>query len=301
MGGVFGGFGGGNQGSSGATGWSPSMDKHGTGELHIPLMWVRNVKAEFCLGCIGMDERRFCRSTACNIVSHWKCWHVLECQEGYYIPTSGQKFPRQPSTFKTPLLDVSLLTLEVRAVVTDTGDAGRKTTSEWEEFILQAKVAWHIFQEAARRGHGAGIRKGSNEDDALRKSGISLGDPGLFTFKEPPTFGVLNFGSDVKGGQEGETTDPNLQEIRAAIEELDQKMEAAMGMIKEDQVGIMDQMWMSIQRLGNAANSVKARMQGIEDVVGNAEAALDKHTLADLSKGLLVALGQLDATANPDI
>ncbi len=125
----------------------------------------------------------------------------------------------------------------------------------------------------------------------MSKSGISLRDSGLFTFKDPPTFGVLNFGSDVKGGQEGETTDPNLHEIRAAIEELDQKMEVAMGMIKEDQVRIMDHLWVSIQRLGNAANSVKVRMQGIEDVVGNAEAVLDKHTLADLSKGLLVALG----------
>ncbi len=74
-----------------------------------------------------------------------------------------------------------------------------------------------------------------------------------------------------------------------------------MGTIKEDQVGIMDHLWVFIQRLGNAANSVKARMQGIEDVIGNTEAVLDKHTLEDLSKGLLVALGRLDATANLDI
>jgi hypothetical protein len=82
-------------------------------------------------------------------MSHCKRWHVLECQEGYYITTVGQKFQLQPSAFRTPFLDASHLTPEVRAIVTDTGEAGMKMTCEWEEFIMQAKVAWHVFQEAA--------------------------------------------------------------------------------------------------------------------------------------------------------
>ncbi len=42
-------------------------------------------------------------------------------------------------------------------------------------------------------------------------------------------------------------------------------------------------------------------MQGIEDVVGDAEAVLDEHTLGDLSDGLLMAHGRIDATEIPDI
>ena len=161
----------------------------------IPLVLVRNDKEEFCLGCIGADKRRFCRSTVCNIMSHRKRRCELECQEGYYIPTIGAKFPRQPSTFRTPFLDASQLTPDVRVVVTDTGEHGSKTTNKWEEFIMQAKVAWHVSLDAAwRRGQEAGIHKGLNEDDASSKSMISLPDePGFYTFTDRPTFGNLKF------------------------------------------------------------------------------------------------------------
>jgi hypothetical protein len=283
--------------------WSPSTDRHAHGKLRcISLILVRNDKEEFCLGCIGTEECCFCRRSLCNIMSHHKRWYKLEFQEGYYIPTVGHKFPRKPSAFKTPFVDALRMTPEGRAVVTDMGENGMKTTSKWEEFIMQAKVAWHVSQVAAQRGQGAGILEGSNKDDASSKSTISLPNkPGFFTFKDAPTFRNLEFGTDGEGVPEGKSTDPTLLEIGSAIEELDQKMQAAMGTIREDQLGIMDHLWTSILRLGSAAHLVKARMQGIEDVAGNAEAVLDKHTLGDLSKGFLMALEQLDATATPDI
>ncbi len=119
--------------------------------------------------------------------------------------------------------------------------------------------------------------------------------PGAYTFTDGPSFGNLKFRSDGKDDKEGRSTPKPtllLLEIDAAIEELDQKMQAAMETIREDQVGIMDHLWMSILRLSSAARSVKkARIQGIEDVVGNAKAVLDEHTLGDLSEGLLMALG----------
>ena len=110
------------------------------------------------------------------------------------------------------------------------------------------------------------------------------------------------FGFDGEDDTEVKSTpNPTLLEIRVAIAEIDQKMQVVMRTIREDQVGIMDHLWVSFLRLSSAACSVKARMQGIEDVAGNAEAVLDEHTLGDLSKGLLMALGQLDATEIPDI
>jgi hypothetical protein len=168
------------------------------------------------------------------------------------------------------------LTPEVRAIVTSTRDQGLKTTIEWEEFIMQAQLAWHAFLEAARRKRqGSGISERSNKDDASSKSMVSLiNEPGLYKFTDGPIFGNLKFGA---GGEYGEDeAKPTLLEIRAAIAELDQKMQAAMGMIREDQAGIMDHLWGSMMRLSSAACSVKARMQGMEDVVGNAEAVLDE-------------------------
>jgi len=156
---------------------------------------------------------------------------------------------------------------------------------------MQAQLAWHASLEAARRkGQGLGISKGSNEDDVSSKLMVSLlNEPGLYKFTDGPIFGNLKFGA---GGEDGEDeAKPTLLEIGAAIAELDQKMHAAMGTIREDQAGIMDHLWGSMMR-----RSVKARMQGMEDVVGDAKVVLDEQKLGDLSKGLMMVLGHFDAS-----
>ena len=72
-------------------------------------------------------------------------------------------------------------------------------------------------------------------------------EPGAYTFTDGLTFGNLNFGSNGNDDKEGRSTpNPTLLEIGATIEELDQKMQAAMEIIREDQVGIMDHLWVSI-------------------------------------------------------
>ena len=107
-------------------------------------------------------------------------------------------------------------------------------------------------------------------------------------------FGNLKFGA---GGEDGEDeAKPTLLETGAAIVELDQKMQAAMGTIREDQAGIMDHLCGSMLCLSSAACLVKARMQSTEGVVGNAKAVLYEQNLGDLSKGLMMALGHFDAS-----
>ena len=121
-----------------------------------------------------------------------------------------------------------------------------------------------------------------------------LNEPGLYNFTNGPIFGNLKFGS---GGEDGEDeAKPTLLEIGAAIAELDQKMQAAMRTIREDHAGIMDHLWGSMMCLSSAACSVKARMQGTEDVVGDVEAVLDEQNLGDLSEGLMMALGRFYAS-----
>ena len=161
---------------------------------------------------------------------------------------------------------------------------------------MQAQLAWHTSLEAARKkGQGSGISEGSNEDDVYSESMVSLLDePGLYKFTDGPIFGNLKFGA---GGEDGEDeAKPTLLEIGAAIAELDQKMQVAMGTIREDQNGIMNHLWGSLMRLSSAARSGQERMQGMEDVVGDTEAVLDEHNLGDLSEGLMMALGRVDAS-----
>ena len=154
-GGVVGGGGGGIVGFGGPVGaaWSPSTDQHAIGESRcFSLIRITNDTSEFCLGCIGSDECWFCRSTACNTVSHKKRRYELACQEGFYIPTEGQFAMRPQCAFRSPFIDAARMTPEVQHVVTATGDEGIKTMHEWEEFILAASMSWHVFQESQSRG-----------------------------------------------------------------------------------------------------------------------------------------------------
>ena len=156
---------------------------------------------------------------------------------------------------------------------------------------MQAQLAWHASLEAARRkGQGSGISEGSNKGNVSSEPMVSLLDePGLYKLTDGPIVGNLKFGA---GGEDGEDeAKPTLLEIGAAIAELDQKMHAAMGTIREDQAGIMDHLWVSMMR-----RLLKARMQGMEDVVGDAKAVLDEQNLGDLSEGFMMALGHFDAS-----
>ncbi len=68
-----------------------------------------------------------------------------------------------------------------------------KTMSGWKEFILQANMAWHSFQEEEWR-RVQGIHKGLDKDGSSR-SGIYLPDePGMFKFVElHQVFGDIEF------------------------------------------------------------------------------------------------------------
>ena len=51
--------------------WTSSGDRHAIGESKcFPLLKVVKDTSKFCLGCIGLDSRQFCWSTACRVVLH---------------------------------------------------------------------------------------------------------------------------------------------------------------------------------------------------------------------------------------
>ena len=113
-------------------------------------------------------------------MKHKKRPHDLGCQEGYYISAVFAKSSQATQAFRTPFLDASKMTPEVRAIVTSMKDQGLKTTIEWEEFIMQAQLTWHASLDAARRKEqGSGISEGSKEDDASSESMVSLPDERL--------------------------------------------------------------------------------------------------------------------------
>jgi hypothetical protein len=236
------------------------------------LIKITNDMAAFCLGCIRTDEQRFCWSTVCFIVAHRKRKYGLDCQEGYFIPTRPHKSFWQPSAFRTPFLDAARLTDEVKLVVMGSGDLWWKTTSKWEEFIVQAEITWHAQMVEERRGlWGLGIRKGLDKDNAsgMSKSGIYLPDePSKYMFCEPPIFGEIKFVAKKEAGEDaddpkGESED-EVEEVRRAVMVLDAKLRDLVDTARANQFGIMDHLWGSITRHGLSLDFLDSRLRGLE-------------------------------------
>ncbi len=245
------------------------------------------------------------------MVAHKKRRYKLNCQEGYYTPMASQRSLHQPSAFRAPFLDASRMTPEVRALVTAPGEAGMKTTREWEECILQANVAWHAFQEEEARGvHG--IHEGSDKDGSST-SGIYLPDePNTFVFMEPQVFGDVKFKTELPKREEKaidyctdedkeEDICKELDKLRMVIKQLNSKLHLLVVLVKTDQVGMLNHLWASILRLGQAYDALHARTRGVEQDLGDSLDVLDEFNLSDLSKGVMRALTQAipQAGSNP--
>jgi len=105
-------------------------------------------------------------------MSHRKKKHDLGCKEDWFIPThSTGAFGTGPTCFLTPFLDDARLTDDIKAYLnTKNNTSWWKTTAEWEEFMMQAEVAWHAHlveeQRRAARRNAGGILEGSDEDDS---------------------------------------------------------------------------------------------------------------------------------------
>ncbi len=143
-------------------------------------------------------------------MSHRKKKHDLGCKEGWFIPThSTGAFGTGPSCFLTPFLDDARLTDDIKAYLNNRNNTSWwKTTAEWEDFMMQAEVAWHAQlveeqRKAARRSAG-GILEGSDEDDsASTNSGLILNnDPSKYVLENPPQFGNLGQELEPKGQEE---------------------------------------------------------------------------------------------------
>jgi hypothetical protein len=107
--------------------------------------------------------------------AHKKTRFDKGCDAGYFIAT--RRASSLLAAFRAPFLDAAKLTEEVRAIVEDQGPDGERTTRQWEEFMVEAKVAWRVLEEERdRRQAGGIIREGSDEDEETKDQAVNLPD-----------------------------------------------------------------------------------------------------------------------------
>jgi len=105
---------------------------------------------------------------------HKKQRFNMGCDAGYFISTRHAN--RLLAAFREPFLDAAKLTDEVKAIVTNQGPDGEKTTRKWEDFMFDAKVAWRVLEEERGGRQARIIREGSDEDEETKDEAVDLLD-----------------------------------------------------------------------------------------------------------------------------
>jgi hypothetical protein len=85
----------------------------------------------------------FCCSDVCNVKSHTKKFR-MGCDGGWFIATKSQVLTGKPTAFIAPFLDSEKITEDMLSVLKN--PRIRKTTAEWEVFILEAQEEWADFE-----------------------------------------------------------------------------------------------------------------------------------------------------------
>jgi len=281
--GGLGGVGGGGE----EVGWRPSTDANNIGKSRsIHLVLVKNTNSKICFGCIGTDERRFCRSPQCTTKAHKKTRFDMGCDAGYFIAT--RRASSLLAAFRAPFLDAAKLTEEVRAIVEDQGPAGERTTRQWEEFMVEAKVAWRVLEEERdRRQAGGIIREGSDEDGETKDQAFDLPDtPSEYEWEDGISIEEVTFKAEETEDEEV----PAIMELREAVRELSQKQNLMAKASRLDALGSMDYLWKSIARLGVALEVSNKSVRFVREELGDISELHAEHGVYDVCEGVTLAL-----------
>jgi hypothetical protein len=68
----------------------------------------------------------------------------MGCDGGWFIATKSQVLTGKPTAFIAPFLDLAKITEDMLSALKK--PLTRKTTVEWEVFILEAQEEWAVFK-----------------------------------------------------------------------------------------------------------------------------------------------------------
>ena len=73
--------------------------------------------------------------------------------------------------------------------------------------------------------------------------------------------------------------------------------------VRTDQIGMMDHLWLSIQKLGAAIKAVRARLQSVEEDIGDTSDLFEDLAVGGLCEGVVRALtlSSANAAAPPEL
>ncbi len=136
----------------------------------------------------------------------------MGCNAGYFISTRHAS--HLLAAFREPFLDAAKLTNEARAIVTDQGPDGEKTTCEWEKFMVDAKVVWHVLEEERGGCQARIICKGSDKDEETKDQAVVLPDtPSVYEWEDGMSIKEVTF--KIKETEDNEV--PAITELRVVV------------------------------------------------------------------------------------
>jgi hypothetical protein len=168
--------------------------------------------------------------------------------------------------FREPFLDAAELTNEVRAIVKAQGPDGEKTTRKWEDFMVEAQVAWRVLKEERNGRQNRIIREGSNEDKESKEEAVDLPEtPSVYKWEDMHSIEEVSF----KLAKTEVKDVPAITELRAVVQDLSHKMKLMAKSSHLDALGSMDHLWKSIACLAKGLELSNKSVREMHEDLGD--------------------------------
>jgi len=232
-----------------------------------PLVLIEKSEG-LCFGNVG--EHRFCRATECKIRKHQggkANKFDLGCDAGWFIPSKLQTLTDKGAAFKTHFLDAAKITDDTLSVLQDT--MTRKTTAEWEIFIVEAKVDWEDFvtRHPLRAVEELSLGEEVEDDDSIESiegNFMVYLTPNEFTWREPlqrtPTLNLTRTS----------LVNEDIEELQAIMEDLSTTGPFALSTkVREDAVEVLEYVRGTVSDLIKAVDRLNKRVRIWKQMMGD--------------------------------
>ncbi len=254
-----------------------------------------------CFGLIGAGSKRFCHNgVACRIKTHSTKFHI-EYNSGWFIAARDQQGTQNPSAFITPFLDLAKITEDTLAIVK--GLDNKRTTAEWEVFIMAAQAEWEEFD--AQRPLRAVMEQSSGEGGDDKPIGSMEGElfngcyffPEEFEWKKAPKAPVPLKLTRWKGEEaKGNTIIADkVKDLQAAVEDLHVLYGDVSKALQDQLVEVLDYIWLSVAEVIKAIDCLNVWVWLWKEVIGDFNVLHEERGLMDMSSELANTLSLCDA------
>jgi hypothetical protein len=224
----------------------------------------------------------------------------MGCNGGWFIATKSQVLMGKPTAFIALFLDLAKITEDTLSALKK--PLTRKTTVEWDVFVLEAQEEWADFETRHPLRIVEEQLSGELIDD--ESMGLTKGElfdgcylsPKDFAWKEPTKEPCpLNISKALEGAKSDRRAKDDITDLQVAVEDLAILYGAVPKALQENAVEVLDYLWLSVGKAIKAIDCLNHQVRVWKEVVDNFSVLHEDRGAIDICSKLASVLGDVDA------